>query len=176
MLGAAGAVLCLAAGTALGSWMRERRVARWRMLQAEMDAVSGMRLLLEQERPALPELLFSCAGYISSGTGADQMAERLICTAETLEKQPLRPLAEAYAAACMQIASPWEKPEEGAAMEMLFRQLDCGTADMRGQAAAACLRKLRPLEEEARAEAQRGGRMCMQLGMLLGIMAGIALW
>ena len=42
MLGAAGALCCLAAGTALGSWLRERRMARWRMLCAEMDALGGM--------------------------------------------------------------------------------------------------------------------------------------
>ena len=176
MLGAAGAACCLAAGTALGSWLRERRVARWRMIQAEMDAVSGMRLLLEQERPALTELLFSCAGYLSTGMGANQTAERLILTAETMEKHPLKPLQDAYAAACIQIAAPWERTEERQVMEILFRQLSSGTVDMRTQAAAACVRKLRPLEEEARAEAQRGGRMCMQLGVLLGIMAGIALW
>ena len=176
MLGAAGAVCCLTAGTALGSWMRERRVARWRMLQAEMEALCGMRILLEQERPALPELLISCAGYISSGMGADQIAQRLMETAEKIEKHPLLPLADAYACACAQIQAPWEHAEERSAMEMLFRQLGSGTADMRTQAAAACVRKLRPLEEEARGEAQRGGRMCMQLGMLLGVMAGIALW
>ena len=56
MLGAAGALCCLAAGTAIGSWMSERRMARWRMLNALTDALGGMRLLLEQERPALPEL------------------------------------------------------------------------------------------------------------------------
>lgn len=151
-------------------------MARWRMLQAQTEALCGMRLLLEQERPALPELLFSSAGYISSVSGAQQAADRLIRTAEILESQPLRPLSDAYADACARIVAPWEKTEERQAMEMLFRQLGSGTADMRGQAVAACVRRLRPLEEEAHAEAQRGGKMCMQLGMLLGVMAGIVLW
>ena len=176
MLGAAGALCCLAAGTALGSWLRERRLARWRMLCAEMDALGGMRLLLEQERPALTELLCDCAGYVSDGSGAQQVAKRLRLTAQTLENQPLVGIAQAYAAACCQISAPWEKDEERAAMEMLFRQLGSGTASMREQAAAACIRRLRPLSEYAHQEAEKGGRLCMQLGMLLGLMAGIALW
>ena len=61
-------------------------------------------------------------------------------------------------------------------MEMLFRQLGSGTAAMREQAAAACIRRLRPLEEAARKEAEQGGKLCMQLGLLLGLMAGIAVW
>ena len=176
MLGAAGALCCLAAGTAIGSWMRERRMTRWVMLNALMDALGGMRLLLEQERPALPELLSDCAGYIAGGSGADQAAGRLRLTAEILAQEPLRGVAEAYALACAKVYAPWEEQEERAAMEMLFRQLGSGTAAMREQAAAACIRRLRPLAEEARTEAERGGKLCMQLGMLLGLMAGIALW
>ena len=176
MLGAAGALCCLAAGTAMGSWMRERRMSRLRMLDALSDALGGMRLLLEQERPALTELLSDCAGYISDGNGAEQAARRLRLTAEILEQEPLRGVADAYASACAKVYAPWERQEERAAMEMLFRQLGCGTAAMREQAAAACIRRLRPLAEEARKEAEKGGKLCMQLGMLLGLMAGIALW
>ena len=47
---------------------------------------------------------------------------------------------------------------------------------LRAQAAAACLRRLRPLEEDARREAEKGGGLVMRLGLLLGLMAGIALW
>ena len=49
-------------------------------------------------------------------------------------------------------------------------------AALRAQAAAACLRRLRPLEEDARREAEKGGGLVMRLGLLLGLMAGIALW
>lgn len=176
MLGAAGALLCLACGMAAGSWMRERRLARWRMLSAWMEAISGMRVLLEQERPSLPELLQSAAECISSETGAQQAAQRLKHTAHSIASQPLLSVADAYASACCKITAPWEKQEERAAVERLFRQLGSGTAAMREQAAAACLRRLKPLEEHARTEAEKGGRLCMQLGMLLGLMAGIALW
>ena len=50
MLGAAGALCCTLAGTALGSYLHDRKRARWRMLQAETEALTGMRLLLEQEK------------------------------------------------------------------------------------------------------------------------------
>lgn len=176
MLGAAGALCCLAAGTALGSWMRERRLCRLRMLQSELEAIGGMRLLLEQERPSLTELLTSAAGYVGAGCGADQVAKRLILTSEKLRVSPYTGLAEAYAAACTETAAPWEQEEERAAMEMLFTQLGSGTAVMREQAAAACARRLKPLAEAAQAEADKGGKLSMQLGVLLGLMAGIALW
>ena len=61
-------------------------------------------------------------------------------------------------------------------MRALYLQLGSGTAAMRAQAAAACLRRLRPLEEDARREAEKGGGLVMRLGLLLGLMAGIALW
>ena len=176
MLGAAGALCCLAAGTAAGSWMRERRLARWRMLTAEIDALGGMRLLLEQERPALTELVSDCAGYVSAGCGAEQVAKRLQLTAQLLAEKPLLGVADAYLSACLMVSAPWEKQEERLAMEMVFRQLGCGTVSMREQAAAACIRRLRPLAEQAHADAEKGGRLCMQLGMMLGLMAGIALW
>ena len=176
MLGAAGALCCVAAGTAMGSWMHERRMARWRMLRAEMDALSGMRLLLEQERPAMPELLMQCAGYVSPGNGSQQVAGRLQRAAQALEKEAMLGVSGAYALACREIHIPWEREEERSAMEIFFRQLGGGTASMREQAAAACIRRLRPLEETAADAAEKGGRLCMQLGMLTGLMAGIILW
>lgn len=176
MLGYAGALCCLAGGTALGSWMRDRRLSRWRMLQAQLDMLGGMRLLLEQERPALPELLLQCAGYAGKGIGAEQAAQRLSAAAQMLLQSPMEGIAGAYLSACMQIPADWEKTEERAAMEQLFQQLGSGTAAMREQAVAACIRRLRPLEETARREAEQGGRLCMQLGLLLGLMAGIAVW
>ena len=172
MLGAAGALCCLAAGTAIGGWMRERRLARLRMLRAEVDALSCMRMLLEQERPPLPELLRACA----SGLSSEQVAQRLLIAAERLAADPFIGMTGAYASACAAVAMPWEQLEERSAMETLFRQLGSGTAAMREQAAAACLRRLKPLAERAEEEAEKAGRLCMQLGMLLGLMAGIALW
>ena len=47
---------------------------------------------------------------------------------------------------------------------------------MREQAAAACIRRLKPLAEKAQQEAEKAGKLCVQLGMLLGLMAGIILW
>ena len=176
MLGAAGALCCLTAGAALGSWLREKRILRFSMLQAEVEMLGGMRLLLEQERPAIPELLSACATYASGGGGAEIAARRWMLVSELIVTEPLLGLSAAYARACARIPAPWEQAEEKAALEMLFLQAGSGTAAMREQAAAACLRRLRPIAEAAQHEAQRGGRLCMQLGVLLGLMLGIALW
>jgi len=176
MLGAAGALCCLAAGTALGGWMRIRRMTRLNMLQAEMDVLNAMRLMLGQERPALPELLESCACYAGSGTGAEMVCKRLRQTAAHLRRFPLEGIHKAYGMACAETVAPWEQEEEQSALNGLFAQLGSGTAAMREQTVAACMRRLKPACEKAQEEAEKGGRLCIQLGMLLGLMAGIALW
>lgn len=176
MLGAAGALCCLTAGTALGSWLRERKRARLSMLRAQSDMLSGMRLLLSQERLGMPALLIECSHYAPCGLGADQAARRFLLAARMLEKEPLTSVAEAFAAACREVPAAWEQAEERAALEALFMQLGSGTAAMREQAAATCLRRLKPLVETAQAGAETGGSLCVRLGMLLGLMAGIALW
>lgn len=176
MLGAAGALCCLMAGTALGSWLRERRITRFQMLRAETEMLGGMRLMLEQERLSIPELLTISATYASNGSGAQEAARRFMLASEALVREPLVGLPAAYAQACARISAPWEQTEERSAMEQLFSQLGTGTAAMREQAVSACLRRLKPLVESSRVEAENGGRMCMQLGMLLGLMAGIILW
>ena len=173
MLGAAGALCCLLSGTGIGFWLRERKLLRLRMLRAEMDALSCMRMLLEQERPPLPELLAECAAGIQ---GSEEVRKRFRLTARFLTQEPMAGTAGAYASACAQIPMPWEETEEKIAMETLFRQLGSGTAAMREQAAAACLRRMKPLAERACEEVEKSGRLCVQLGMLLGLMAGIALW
>lgn len=176
MMGAAGAVCCLTAGTALGSWLRERRQARLNMLRAQEDALGALRQLLEQERVGLPELLRISANHAPMGLGGEQVSRRLLLTADLLEKEPLLGLSKAFEKACDSVSAPWEKTEERAAMDMLFMQLGVGTAAMRAQAVAACLRRLKPISETARAGAENGGKLCMQLGMLLGLMVGIAVW
>ena len=176
MLGAAGALCCVAAGTAVGSWLRERRAMRYRLIRAETEALSRMRVLLEQERPALPELLRRSADNVSCADGVKEVAMRLRLAAETLEREPLSGVEGAYACACRMVGAPQEGAEEKEAMTMLFRQLGIGTAGMREQAVAACLRRLKPLEEQTRGQMEKGGKLCMQLGMLLGLMAGIVLW
>ena len=158
-MGAAGALCCLLAGTAAGSWLRDRRLRRLRTLRARLDVVASLRLMLEQERMGLTELLCQCAHYAPTGSGGEQVSRRLLWVAHALEQEPLL-----------------EKAEEREAMRALFLQLGSGTAAMRAQAAAACLRRLRPLEEDARREAEKGGGLVMRLGLLLGLMAGIALW
>ena len=162
MMGAAGALCCLLAGTAAGSWLRDRRLRRLRTLRARLDVVASLRLMLEQERMGLTELLCQCAHYAPTGPGGEQVSRRLLWVAHALAQEPLLGLGDAYAQACAQIPIPWEKAEEREAM--------------RAQAAAACLRRLRPLEEDARREAEKGGGLVMRLGLLLGLMAGIALW
>ena len=61
-------------------------------------------------------------------------------------------------------------------LDGLFAQLGTGTASMREQAASSAIRRLRPLAEKTREQAEKGGKLLMQLGLLFGLMLGIALW
>ncbi|MEG0511089.1 MAG: hypothetical protein RR653_00055 [Clostridia bacterium] len=176
MLGAAGALLCMAAGTAMGIFLRDARQARLRFLQCEADVLAGMRLLLAQERLGMGDLLVESMGFAPQNADAARVRERLAKTAEALGMNPLSGVGEAYQKACKQVKVPWEQPQERDALSALFIQLGSGTAAMREQAVATCLRRLKPIAEQAQHKAETGGRLCMQLGMLLGLMAGIALW
>lgn len=176
MLGAAGTLCCLTAGTVLGIYLRDRRLARVQLLNGLTDVLTGMRLLLVQERLGMGELLNECAAYAPRHPGAVRVAERLRSTADILARNPLTGVEGAYVGACRQIPIPWEQAEERETLNNLFLQLGSGTAAMREQAVAACLRRLKPVAEQAQEKAEKGGKLCMQLGMLLGLMAGIALW
>lgn len=176
MLGTAGALCCLAAGTAIGSWLKGRRLTRLNMLRATLDMLNAMRLLLETERLALPDLLEKAAAYSGTEEGAETVCRRFLLAAKQLRSDPLSGVSAAYASACAGCAAPWEQQEERLAMEGLFAQLGSGTAAMREQAAAACIRRLKPVYEKAQTDAEKSGRLCIQLGMLLGLMAGIVLW
>ena len=116
MMGAAGALCCLLAGTAAGSWLRDRRLRRLRTLRARLDVVASLRLMLEQERMGLTELLCQCAHYAPTGPGGEQVSRRLLWVAHALVQEPLLSLGDAYAQACAQIPIPWEKAEEREAM------------------------------------------------------------
>ena len=93
----------------------------------------------------LTELLCQCAHYAPTGRAENRY--RAGCSGWRMRWLRSRcwGLGEAYAQACAQIPIPWEKAEEREAMRALFLQLGSGTAAMRAQAAAACLRRLRPL-------------------------------
>ena len=159
MLGAAGALLCMALGTALGAGLKERRCAR-------------LRLLILEERLGLPALLRVCASDGDEGV----FSHRLEKAAEILEKHPLLGLRDAYQQATSALPLSAEKSEEKAVLDGLFAQLGTGTASMREQAASSAIRRLRPLAEKAREQAEKGGKLLMQLGLLFGLMLGIALW
>ena len=176
MLGAAGALLCLTAGTVLGLAARDRRHARLRLLQAEMDVLASMRLMLVEERFGMGELLARCAELVPGQPHAERMTARLRAAATELAKAPLEGVDGAYRRASAALPIPWEKAEEREAMCSLFAQLGSGTAAMREQAAATCLRRLKPLCEQARKSAEESGKLCVRLGLQMGLMAGIALW
>ena len=166
MLGAAGALLCMALGTALGAGLKERRCARLRLLENELE------LLALEERLGLPALLRVCASDGDEGV----FSHRLEKAAEILEKHPLLGLRDAYQQATSALPLSAEKSEEKAVLDGLFAQLGTGTASMREQAASSAIRRLRPLAEKAREQAEKGGKLLMQLGLLFGLMLGIALW
>lgn len=172
MLGAAGALMCMAAGTALGVAVRERRYARLRLIENELELLARLRLMLLEERLGLCQLLRECAAIGERGI----FPRRMELTARTLENDPLTGSGNAYLQACHAAPAAWEQGEEKAALKALFNQLGTGTAAMREQAVASCMRRLRPCADHARSRAESGGKLFMQLGLLLGLMLGIALW
>ena len=170
--GMAGAVLCTLAGTALGGFFRERKYARLRLLHGENEMLGRLRLMLMEERLGLPQLLRECAEGETDGI----FGKRLLATAKALERKPLITPEGAYAEACRLYPLYAEKKGDLLLMQGLFRQLGKGTAAMREQAVASALRRLKPVLEEAEKSARTGGRLSVQLGLLLGLMAGIVLW
>lgn len=176
MLGAAGALICLSAGTAVGIYFRDRRQARLDLLQGISDGLSGMRLLLTQERLGMCELLRECGGFVPERMNTMQFRKRLLLAAQVLSNEPLLGVEGAYQKACAELPIAWEHAEECGAMATLFAQLGSGNAVMKEQAVATCLRRLKPITQRAQEKAQTGGKLCMQLGMLVGLMVGIALW
>ena len=176
MLGAGGAMACLIAGTAVGAYLSQRRQARWTLLSAQADVLGGMRLLLNQERMGMADLLRACAAYAPPGECGAQLRKRYALCAQTLMQEPLLGVPGAYERALALTPIPGEGMEERAALSALFDQLDMGTASMREQAVVSCLHRLKPLTERAQQRAQTGNGLFVRLGMLLGLMAGIALW
>lgn len=168
--GAAGALLCVTVGLSLGMAVREKWNARNRLLNQTQEMLTKLRILLSQERLGMCELLETCAD------GGEGMPGRFAFVAEQLRKEPLLSLPDAYRQAEMQMRLPGEGAQEKAALEQLFADLGMGTAAMREAAVANCLRRLKPAAEEAERRSRTGGRLCVQLGLLAGAMAGIILW
>lgn len=172
MLGLAGAVFCTLAGAAVGGVLRERQHARLRLLESESEMLAQLRIMLLEERVGLIKLLEECGDL-----GGDCVfARRMKYAAKALGEQPLTGMEAAYDKACAALPLWAEKREDRDAMLHLFRQLGSGSTSMREQAVAAAMRRLKPAVEHARKTAHTGGKLCMQLGVLLGLMAGIALW
>ncbi len=163
--------MCVTAGLSLGMAVREKWFARKRLLEETQELLGRLRLLLTQERLGLCELLTECTQGAKGG-----MAQRFALAAELLRREPLLSLPEVYQTAEAQIRLPGEGPQERAALRQLFGELGIGTAAMREAAAASCLRRLKPAYEEADRRCRAGGKLCMQLGLLAGVMAGIILW
>lgn len=172
MLGLAGAIFCTLAGAAVGGALKERQHARLRLLESESEMLAQLRIMLIEERMGLGQLLVECAAL-----GGDSLfARRLRYAAKALDQEPLGGLERAYGKASDALPLYAETREDKAAMLHLFRQLGNGTSAMREQAVAAAMRRLKPVVEQARKSAHTGGKLCMQLGVLLGLMLGIALW
>ena len=164
MLGLAGAVLCTLAGAAVGGALKERQHARLRLLESESEMLAQLRILLIEERMGLGQLLVECAAL-----GGDSLfARRLRYTAKALDQEPLGGLERAYGKASDALPLYAETREDKAAMLHLFRQL--------GYDNVICFAPVKPVVEQARKSAHTGGKLCMQLGVLLGLMLGIALW
>ncbi len=171
MAGAPGALVCTVAGLAAGMAVRELWAAREQLLCQTQDMLTKLRLLLQQERMGLCELLEECAAGLEGG-----MPERFRLAAQRLRCEPLSSLEAVYRQAEAAVRCSGEQRIEKAAMRRLFSELGSGTAAMRERAVASCLRRLAPAEEKAKKRQDTGGKLCVQLGLLAGAMVGIMLW
>ncbi len=169
-------MLCLGLGTAAGLYLRGRRRNQLELLRAETEVLGALRLMLAEERLGLCELLERCASLLPDCEAAKPLGERFRLTAEVLGKEPYLGVSGAYSRAAASIHIPWEGAEERKALKSLFDRLGTGTASMREQAAAGCLRRLKPLLQTADEQSKSGDKLCVKLCMLLGLMLGIALW
>ncbi len=169
--GAAGALLCCAAGLSLGMALRERWQARAALLAETQELLTRLRLLLTQERLGMCELLEECACVHPGG-----MAQRFCITSECLRREPLCTLGEAYASACAQLRLPGEGSAEKGILSRLFAEMGLGSAAMKEAAVASCLRRLKPVLAEVERKAAMGSKLCIRLGLLGGLIVGIMLW
>jgi len=176
MLGATGAMCCFAACTGFGLMARDRACERLASLTAWCDGLETMRLLLSMERLPMDGLLRESACSVQEGGGAGLVRARLIKTAEHLTHEPSLTVADAYLHACGQVRLSGEGAEERAALELLFKALGSGTAEMREKAVESCMKRLSLCQEKAREKAERSGKLYAQLGALGGLALGIALW
>lgn len=176
MLGAVGAMCCFAFCTGLGLAARDRDRERLNALLAWQDALEAMRILLSMERLPMDDLIWQSAQSVAEKGTAGKVRAQLLATAENLAHAPSLTVAEAYAQACMQIRLPCEGQEERSALELLVGSLGNGTAEMRERAVASCLKRIALCSEKAREKAERSGKLYTELGVLGGLMLGIALW
>ena len=164
MIGAVGAMACVLACTFAGFLAKDRCNARLASLEGWSEALDVLRLLLEEERLPIDELLRETADGI-----ADCDASRALRTvADRLARSPRLTVGEAFAG-----VKPAHAPAE---LSALFRQLGTGTVAMRAQAAEQARRRLERAAEQARKAAAVNGALYAKLGLLGGLTLGVALW
>lgn len=163
------ALLCALAGTAAGWYARERSLRRFALLLDWLDALAAVRLLLVEERLAIPALLRQAAEAVARPQSPVSIA--LEAAGERLSAAPGLTVMQAFGDSL-----PTAGREETAALWGMLRLLGTGSAAMREQAVAACVRQLKPLSERAREKLQSDGKLFLRLGALGGVALGIAIW
>jgi len=141
--GAAGAMLCVAAGLAAGMAVRERWTARHQLLSQTQDMLARLRLMLLQERLGLCELLEESASGLEGA-----MPDRFRCAAQILRREPLLSLSEAYRRAEVQIHCPGEQRCERVALRQLCSEVGSGII---------------PTDRTERIAREATGRLCVLL-------------
>ncbi len=176
MLGGFGAMCCFLLCTGAGMMARDGAKERAAALAAWVDALEALRLLLSMERLPMDELFREAALSLDSKGIAGKVRGRLTVTAQNLARAPSLTVAEAFGQACEQVRLSCEGKEERSALTLLFETLGNGTAEMRERGVQSCLKRLELCLEKAREKAERSGKLYGQLGVLGGLMLGIALW
>ena len=164
MIGAFGALACTAFCTFAGLYARDRCRTRLAALESWTAALATMRLLLEEERLPLDDLLDEASQAVRDTEAGHAL--RRIASALTID--PSLTLMQAFDAAPVET--------ERAVLAACFRQMGSGTAAMRAQAVEQAQRKLTLCEERTRQKAETNGVLYAKLGLLGGLTLGIALW
>lgn len=172
MLGAAGALLCMALGTALGAGLKERRCARLRLLENEVELLARLRLMILEERLGLPALLRACAADGGEGLFAGGWKKQPSFWKSTRWPVCGRPIVRPFPPCRFQRKSRRKRPSWTRFSPNWERAPPpCGNR-RRPAPSESC----GPFRIRRREQAEKGGKLLMQLGLLFGLMAGIALW
>lgn len=172
MLGAAGAAFVHGAGHGLGRGAEGAALRRLRLLENEVELLARLRLMILEERLGLPALLRACAADGGEGLLPGRLEKQPSFWKSTRWPVCGRPIVRPFPPCRFQRKSRRKRPSWTRFSPNWERAPPpCGNR-RRPAPSESC----GPFRIRRREQAEKGGKLLMQLGLLFGLMAGIALW